>query len=70
MNGSVVVNSCVCVRVCLQALECNVFTRLFTARLAERDPGNVPFAPSHYAFVSHAPYEKKGVLVPCVLQVL
>lgn len=27
------------------------------------DPGSVPFALSHYAFVSAAAYEKKGVLV-------
>lgn len=32
------------------------------------DPGGVPFVLSHYAFVSHAAYEKKGVLVLCVLQ--
>ncbi len=29
-------------------------------------PGSVPFALSHDAFVSHAAYEKKGVLVLCL----
>ena len=51
---------------------CAVFTPGFLGGggLAEGVLEACPLVPSQRAFVSHAARGKKGVLVPCVLQVL